>query len=224
MAGPNTYAMTLQNGIGNAEAIIDGLGIDRVIYGTTLLGGHVSESGRIEVDVPPGERVMVHIGEWGNKISPTLLKVADAFNRAGINTEVSDNPGKLVWTKLTMVCITGTLNALTKLRVGDLMAQDEGKELLRLIAAENVLVANRKGIEIDLEGTVRFILAANAEASDHITSMLKDVLSHRKTEIGSLNEAVAREAEKLGLSAPVNKTVALLTKIIEKTYDRQVTA
>ncbi len=123
-----------------------------------------------------------------------------------------------------MVCITGTLNALTKLRVGDLMAQDEGKELLRLIVAENVLVANRKGIEIDLEGTVRFILAANAEASDHITSMLKDVLSHRKTEIGSLNEAVAREAEKLGLSAPVNKTVALLTKIIEKTYDRQVTA
>lgn len=33
-----------------------------------------------------------------------------------------------------------------------------------------------------------------AEASDHITSMLKDVFSHKKMEIGSLNEAVTREA------------------------------
>jgi len=224
MMGPDTYAMTLQNGIGNVEAIIDQLDMDRVIYGTTLLGGHISEPGRIEVDVPPGERVMVHIGEWGDKISPMLLKVADAFNQAGIHTEVSDRPGKLIWTKLTMICVAGTLNALTRLRVGDLMAQDEGQELLRLIAAENTMVANRKGIELDLDETVEFVRSATAGASTHITSMLKDVLGHRKTEIGSFNEAVAEEAERLGLSAPVNKTVALLTRIIEKTYDRQVTA
>jgi ketopantoate reductase len=51
---------------------------------------------------------------------------------------------------------------------------------------------------------------------------LKDVLSQRKTEIGSANQAVAEEAERLGLSAPVNKTVGLLMRIIENTYDRQV--
>jgi ketopantoate reductase len=52
--------------------------------------------------------------------------------------------------------------------------------------------------------------------------MLKDVLSQRKTEIGSFNEAVAIEAERLGLAAPVNKTVGLLMRIIENTYERQL--
>ncbi|MBW1863388.1 MAG: hypothetical protein JRJ02_13610, partial [Deltaproteobacteria bacterium] len=65
---------------------------------------------------------------------------------------------------------------------------------------------------------------ATAAASEHITSMLKDVLSQRRTEIGSFNEAVAIEAERMGLSAPVNRTVGLLMRIIEKTYERQVLA
>ena len=214
--------MTLQNGIGNVEAIMQELEMDRVIYGTTLLGGHVNTPGRVEVDVPPGEQVMVTMGEWGNRISPMLRKVGDAFVQAGIRTEVTDNPGKNVWTKLTLICIAGTLNAVTRLRVGDLMAQDEGQELARLIMAENYRIAKKKGIGLDLDELAAFIDAATAAAAEHITSMLKDVLSQRKTEIGSFNEAVATEAERLGLAAPVNKTVGLLTRIIEKTYKRQV--
>ena len=82
--------------------------------------------------------------------------------------------------------------------------------------------AKKKGIEIDLKELSGFIDAATTAAAEHITSMLKDVLSKRKTEIGSFNEAVAIEAERLGLDAPVNKTVGLLMRIIEKTYERQV--
>ena len=220
--GPETYAMTLQNGIGNVEAIMEGLDMDRVIYGTTLLGWHVNAPGRIEVDVPPGERIMVTMGEWGNKISPMLQNIGDTFMKAGIRTEVTDNPGKNVWTKLTLICIAGTLNAVTRLRVGDLMAQEEGRELARLIMAENYMVAKKKGIKLDPVELTAFIEAATTAAAEHITSMLKDVLSQRKTEIGSFNEAVAIEAERLGLAAPVNKTVGLLMRIIEKTYERQV--
>jgi len=222
VVGPETYAMTLQNGIGNVEAIMEGLDMDRVIYGTTLLGGHVIAPGRIEVDVPPGERLMVTMGEWGNKISPMLQNIGDSFIKAGIQTEVTDSPGKNVWTKLTLICIAGTLNAVTRLRVGDLMTQDEGQELARLIAAENYMVAKKKGVALDLEELSAFIDAATAAASEHITSMLKDVLSQRRTEIGSFNEAVAIEAERMGLSAPVNRTVGLLMRIIEKTYERQI--
>jgi len=222
IVSPDTYAMTLQNGIGNVEAIIEELGTDKVVYGTTLLGGHVSGPGRVEVDVPPGERVMIQMGEWGNKISPMLQNIADTLNRAGITTEVTDNPGKNVWTKLTLICIAGTINAVTRLRVGDLMSQDEGQELSRLIAEENVVVANKKGIDLDLDEITKFVQAATDAASNHITSMLKDVLSQRRTEIGSFNEAVAKEAERMGLSAPVNRTVGQLMRIIEKTYERQL--
>jgi len=222
IVGLGTWVMTLQNGIGNVEAIKKELGTDKIIYGTTLLGGHIDAPGRIAVDVPAGENVMIHMGELGNRVSPMLLKVGETLNRAGVRTEVSDNPGKVVWTKLTMICVAGTLNAITRLRVGDLMSQEEGQELLRLIAEENIMVAKSKGIDIDLEETIEFVRAATSKSVNHITSMLNDVLCHRKTEIGSFNEAVAKEAESMGLSAPVNKTVSLLMRTIEKTYDVQV--
>jgi len=84
------------------------------------------------------------------------------------------------------------------------------------------MVANKKGIDLDLDEITKFVRAATDAATNHITSMLKDVLSRRRTEIGSFNEAVAQEAERLGLSAPVNRTVGLLMRIIEKTYERQL--
>lgn len=222
LAGPDTWTMTLQNGLGNVEAIMEVFGRDRIMYGTTLLGGHIAEPGCVEVDVPPDERIMVRMGEWGNQIGPFLKKMADLMNQAGLNTEISNNPGKVVWTKITLICIAGSLNAVTRLRVGDLMSQEGGQELKRLIAAENVMVANKLGIDLDLDELIAFLDSATDSAREHITSMLKDVLSRRKTEIGSFNEAVAREAEKLGLSAPVNKTVGLLMRILENTYDRQI--
>ena len=117
---------------------------------------------------------------------------------------------------------TGMMTALAGLRVGDFRDQDEGKELLSLITEEIVEVANKKGIELDAQDTLKYILSTIKEHGEHISSMLMSVLNKKRTEIGSLNEAVAREAEKLGLSAPTNKAVALLVRIIEKTYDRRV--
>ena len=103
-----------------------------------------------------------------------------------------------------------------------LLPTQPSDDIADLIMAENYRVAKKKGIELDLEELAVFIEAATTAAAEHITSMLKDVLSQRKTEIGSFNEAVAIEAERLGLAAPVNKTVGLLMRIIEKTYERQV--
>jgi len=222
MVGVDTYAVTLQNGIGNVEAIADGLGIDRILYGTTTFGGFLKEPGHVVVDVPPGRGVDVNIGDWSKKKSQTLLKVCDVFNHAGIRTETPDNLDQLVWTKLAMAAGTGMTTALVNLRIGDLLDQKEGEELMSLVIKETVEIANKKGIKLDAQDTIKFIISVTKAHKEHISSMLKSILNKKRTEIGSLNEAVAREAEKLGLSAPTNKAVALLIRVIEKTYNQRV--
>jgi 2-dehydropantoate 2-reductase len=48
--------------------------------------------------------------------------------------------------------------------------------------------------------------------------MLQDVENHRKTEIGAINEAVARLGAEHGVPTPVNATVAGLIRAIEEGY------
>ncbi|MFC1823712.1 ketopantoate reductase family protein [Thermodesulfobacteriota bacterium] len=222
MVGPDTYALTLQNGIGNAEKMMDVLGMDRVIYGMTLFGGTLKGPGQVAVEAPAGSRIVVYIGEKKNR--PMLFKAAEVLNHAGIRTEVSDDIDQVIWTKLPMACGLGMLTAITRLRVGDLVARDEGKALLRQITDECVEVAEKKGIKLDPEETFNLLVSTGTATGEHISSMLGSILSMRKTEIGSLNEAVANEAEKLGIEAPVNRTVALLVRILENTYDRRVSS
>ncbi len=220
MVGPDTYAMTLQNGIGNGEAIERELGIDRVIYGMSLLGASSRGAGRVEVAMPPGSSPVVWIG--GKRDSPMLRRVAEVLTRAGIRTEVSQDIHRVIWTKLPLACGMGTLTALTRIRVGDLLAQEEGRELLRLVVDECVQVANRKGIGLRIEEVMDLLLSTGEGIPGHISSMLRSVLGKEKTEIEGLNEALASEAGHLGLSAPVNRTLALLVRVMEKTYDRQL--
>lgn len=220
MVGPETYAMTLQNGIGNGEVIENELGMERVIYGMSLLGASSMGPGRVEVAAPPSSSTMVWIG--AEREGPMLGKVAEVLTRAGIRTEVSQEIHRVIWTKLPLACGMGTVTALTRIRVGDLLAQEEGRELLRLVAMECVEVANRRGIGLDIDEVMDLLSATGASIPGHISSMLGSVLERKRTEIEGLNQAVAMEAEHLGIFAPVNRTLALLVRVIEKTYDRQL--
>ena len=52
--------------------------------------------------------------------------------------------------------------------------------------------------------------------------MLQDVLKERETEVGFINGAVVREAEKLGMRVPVTETLYKLMCVYQKTYEYRV--
>jgi 2-dehydropantoate 2-reductase len=54
----------------------------------------------------------------------------------------------------------------------------------------------------------------------HKPSMLQDVLAHRTTEIGTLNEGLVAEADTRGIPAPVNRAVTALVRGLEHSWDR----
>jgi 2-dehydropantoate 2-reductase len=216
---PHTYAMTLQNGIDNASKIVHELQMERVIYGTTRLGAVLKEPGHAVIDHLP-KSASTHIGEWAGNRSPTLSKVSEILNNAGILNEISEEIDLLLYKKLSVAASLGMLTALSRLRVKDLLATEEGEELACLVAEEVVQVAKQKGIPLSRDETIESIHAS--KSSTHITSMLKSVLDKERLEVDSINGSIAREAEALGFSAPANRTIALLTKVIEKTYDRRL--
>ena len=62
------------------------------------------------------------------------------------------------------------------------------------------------------------------DTSAHLSSMLQDVRSGRKTEIDALNGAIAELGSELGLETPTNTLLTMLVKAKEQQHIRHTRA
>ena len=85
--GPNTMALTVQNGLGNADVIGEIIGYDNVACGTTEQGACMLEPGKIR-DMNKGVGKTV-IGDIHGGASPSIEAVGEVLREAGFETYVS---------------------------------------------------------------------------------------------------------------------------------------
>ena len=104
---PDGFALTLQNGIGNVEALTAELGAARVIAGVTMNSGALPEAGRAAYT----NAGVTSIGELDGRVTPRLEDVARMLNQAGIETKIVSDPMAEVWTKFVLNC---AINSLTR--------------------------------------------------------------------------------------------------------------
>jgi 2-dehydropantoate 2-reductase len=209
----DTVFLTLQNGLGNEEAICKQVDRKSVMLGTTnhgatLLGpGHIRHAGWGKT----------YVGELDGKMTDRVAQIAQGFNKAGIETEVSSNIHQVVWNKLFINAGLNAVAALTGLKNGQLLDYPETLRLMDRLVSEAIEVAKRKGIPI--EGNPLEKVKAVVEATrENRCSMGQDIDNRRKTEIDAINGAVVREAERLGISVPYNQMITDLIKVIEKRF------
>jgi len=86
------------------------------------------------------------------------------------------------------------------------------------ITDEIVAVAARKEIALTREAARTFLRDVAAEARSHYPSMLRDIRAEKQTEIECLNGAVIRDAERLGIDVPFNRSAYGMIRVLEDTY------
>ena len=209
----DTVFLTLQNGLGNEEAICKGVDRKNVMlgvtnHGATLLGpGHIRHAGWGKTT----------IGELDGKVTDRITRLAKVFTKGGIETEVSSKIHHLIWNKLFVNVGINAVAALTGLKNGRLLDYPETLRLMEALVSEAVAVARKKGIPI--EGNPIETVKAVAEATrENRCSMGQDLDHRRKTEIDVINGAVVREAERLGVAVPYNQMITDLIKVIEQNF------
>lgn len=209
--GKDTQVLSLQNGLGNVEAMLEFVEVDNVIVGTTSHGATLLESGKVK-HAGIGSTT---IGRWNGVVDRKLKQIANLLSGAKIETKISDNVEGVIWTKLSINAAINPLAAITGLKNGQLLDFRDTQILLEMIADEAQAVADQAGISLttpDLKEQIRQVCRATAE---NTASMLQDVLRHRRTEIDAINGAIVRKADEIGMSVPVNETFTHLIKTIE---------
>ncbi len=208
---PDGFALTLQNGIGNVEALVAELGEERVTAGVTMNSGAFPEPGRATCT----NAGMTSIGELDGRRSERVQTVARMLNEAGIETTVVDNPMSWIWSKFVHNCAANALAAITGLRGGEMYRTPEVSALQDRLLDEILAVVERKGIAL-VEPDPRKKIKAHARIRYNKPSMMQHIEQGRRTEIDSLNGAIVREARVLGMAVPYNEAVVAIVKGLEK--------
>ncbi len=211
VVGINTTILTLQNGLTNINTISEILGAERVIagitsHGATMLGtGHIRHAG-------VGETT---IGELEGGESAGTKHIADVLSSAGFQTIISRSIHSSIWAKLIINAAINPLTAITKLKNGALLGYNEVRKLLGMTAEEAARVALARQISLPYDSAISAVEAVCKATSANVSSMLQDVLRHKRTEIDAINGAIVNEAKKAGIEAPINETLTYLVKGIE---------
>ena len=137
-------------------------------------------------------------------------------SRAGIPAIAEDTVQSLIWGKLVINVGINALTALLRFTNGQLNDHAETRELVKLAVAEAVQVAAASDVRLPYDNAVEKVLAVAAATAANRSSMLQDILRGRATEIDAINGALVREGVRLGVPTPVNATLTLLIKALEK--------
>lgn len=212
--GPDTFLMTLQNGLGHERLLSRYAAADHILIGTTNFPSDLTGLGTISVHGSGITRFQCAAGVRTERLS----EIASVFQAAGLNPEITDDVFSAIWEKVSFNCAMNTLTAITLLPQGYVGQTEDGRILAHQIVDEVLDVADAKGISNNRCSIHQTVDALFTDHFMHCPSMLQDVINKRLTEVDWLNGAVAAEAAALGLKVPVTETVGRLVRILQQTY------
>ncbi|MCX5697537.1 MAG: 2-dehydropantoate 2-reductase [Candidatus Omnitrophica bacterium] len=220
LVGENTRIVTLQNGIGNIEVIAEVVGNDKVIGGVTNMGATLLDTGKVR-HAGRGETT---IGRLDGKIPVEMRYIREIFNKVGLQTRISRDIKGLLWSKLIINVGINALTAITRLKNGKLLEFEATRRILREAVSEATRIVKRKRIKLIYDDPLTKVEAVCEATSGNVSSMLQDVLRKKRTEIDYINGVIVRQAQELGIPAPVNSVLVDLVKTLESTYNVSNTA
>jgi len=201
------FAVTLQNGIGNVETLLDVLGEGRVAGGISYHSAAAPAPGR-SLHTNDGT---TFVGELDGSRSARIEALAAALAETGMTVEISERIEAVIWTKFLVNCAVNPLAAITGLRVGEIASTPEANTFQDRILDEAMRVINAKGIRLTYDDPVAAIKRLTGRSYNK-PSMLQHMEQGRPTEIDALNGALVREGRAMGVATPFNEALTLLVK------------
>lgn len=213
---PGAPIVSLQNGIGNEDAIKTALGGEvPVILGITtesaqsVGAGHVHVSGK-------GHSIL-----GSTSAAPTTSRmVADLLTRSGLQASVVYDIRPHLWGKLVANAAVNALSALLDCDVGMIPSDPNAARLAESLAEEAASVAAALKINLPFVNPWQYVTEVVALGADAKSSMAYDLETGHPSEIDHINGAVVASGRRTGTPTPYNDAMVRLVKARETLLSR----
>ena len=213
--GNRAPVLSIQNGIGSGDVISSALGPDRILLGVTSMGATLLDTGVVR----QGGRGPTVIGPHvdGTAEPPGMTEL---FASSGLETSFEDPIAPHIWRKLAVNCAINPVTAILGGRNAIVAENPHAARLAATAATEVARVAACYGVALGDEASLaEWVFQVARKTAANRSSMGQDIDRGGRTEIESINGAVAALAEARGIPAPLNKV--LTEMVLALTFGRE---
>ncbi len=213
MIGSDTVVLPLQNGVEAAAHLAHVIAERHVLGGLCKIIASVKVPGEIW---HMGAEPTVVLGELDGRNRQRLQQVAEVFTQAGVTVHVTNDIQSAIWQKFLFIAAWSGLGAVTRSTVGAIRDNPRTREMLINAMSEIESVGRASGIDLPeniVDNTMTFLDSLPAEGT---TSMQRDILAGKPSELESQNGAVMRLGESKGVSTPVNSMIYSVLELLER--------
>lgn len=210
LIGPDTYLMTLQNGGGHEDTLLEFTDRAHVILGVTQHNSAVLGFGEIRHG-GSGKTCIGCLDGGSERLAP----VAQAFSACGLETVVDDPVQKLIWGKLFTNTSASVLTGVLQVPLGFIAENPHAWAMCERLVREAVAVAAGDGLTFDVEEKIAEVRAVCENAPNGLTSIYADLRDGRRTEVDTISGSVVRASRRNGVSAPTHEAMVALVHAME---------
>lgn len=216
MVGSSTVVVSIQNGLGNIEALVEIAGKEKVIGGMAIFGAVIPEPGSVMVTVIASETL---VGELEGSVTPRVQAIASMLDSAGIPAKVSNNIVRDIWHKVLYNIALNPLSAIFQVTYGEIADNPHTRWLGEQMISEAFRVAKASSHDLGLNSPEEYLEILWKQklppTRNHTSSMLQDIMHGKRTEIDYINGAIVKIGAEHGIETPYNSAIVRLVKAKE---------
>jgi 2-dehydropantoate 2-reductase len=205
MLHARSVVIPLQNGVEAPGVLADVLGRDAVAGGLCKIIAYVVAPGHVR---HVGAEPFVAFGELTPpSASERLVKLRREFVRAGVTCEIPTDITAAMWEKFIFIASISGVGAVTRLPIGRIRSQAETRAQLERAIEEMVAVALASNVALPKDTVACTLAYIDSLPADGTSSMQRDIMEGRASELESQNGAVVRLGRQVGVSTPTHEAI-----------------
>ncbi|AFL95458.1 2-dehydropantoate 2-reductase [Thermococcus cleftensis] len=206
--GPETWILSVQNGLGNEELAMRVT--PNVMGGITTNGAMLMEWGVVKWT---GKGITV-IGKYPTGGDPFVGEVAGVLREAGLEVSTTENVLGWKWAKAIVNSVINGLGTVLEVKNGALKDDPYLEAVSVDVAREGCMVAQQLGVEFEMH-PLELLWDTIERTRENYNSTLQDIRRGKRTEIDYINGKIVEYAGSVGLEAPRNELIWALVKAKE---------
>ena len=199
LSDKDSIILPLLNGIDATDVLQAGLLDRQVIFGLCGIIAAIKEPGVIKhIAVDPF--ITFGIDGESNVPQQSLEKIKAVLDASGVKAEISDDIQLSLWRKFLFICPLSAVTSVSRATIGEVRSVPETRELLCQCIDEVISVGQAGQVGLNDEHREDVLDMIDSALEEGTTSMQRDVMSSRPSELETQLGAVIRLGRTYGVS------------------------
>jgi len=205
LVGPDTAVIPVLNGIEAPEVLASALGRRHVLGGLAGMVSYVVAPGRIR---HAGAEPWIAFGELDGTVTERVRALEAELRRCrALRVEVPPDIKAAMWEKFLFITSIGGVGAVTRVPFGKFRGVPETRAMLEAAMREVLAVARARGVQLGEDAVTRSLALVDGMEAEGTSSMQRDIMAGRRSELDAWNGAVARLGREVGVPTPVHASI-----------------